>query len=272
MKLSVIMSMYKEPLDYLEKSIESILNQTFRDFEFIITIDNPDNLETIRLLKSCADSDKRIRLVFNEKNIGLTKSLNKALTLCKGEYIARMDADDISHPARFEKQVNFLDKNQDILLCGSWARFIDTQDKVIGLLENPADPKKIKDSAIRFNPFIHPTLMFRKNTLILLGKYNEEYKYSQDYDFILRVLSRYKAANLPEYLLNYRQNPESITLSNLKKDELTALKIRLNALKHHNYPKWKIIYLIRPLLFYLFVPKSIKLKLIKKFRLKKDEK
>ena len=162
MKLSVIMSTYKEPLAYLKQSIESILNQIFRDFEFIITNDNPSNLEAIRLLKSYADNDKRIKLVFNEKNTGLTKSLNKSLVLCKGEYIARMDADDISHPTRFEKQVNFLDKNQDIVLCGSWVKFVDKQDKVIGLLKNPTDFKKIKNSVIKFNPFVHPTWMFRR--------------------------------------------------------------------------------------------------------------
>lgn len=118
-KVSVIMSVYKEPVEWLHESIDSILNQTFTDFEFIIICDNPSYDEGIALLYAYKEKDHRIVLIENEKNLGLTKSLNKGITVAKGDFIARMDADDISLPERFEKQMSLLEKHPEIGVCGS---------------------------------------------------------------------------------------------------------------------------------------------------------
>ena len=99
-KVSVIMSTYKEPIEWIQQSVDSILNQTYKNLEFIIIVDNPEYAELVSLLNDYADSDDRISVVVNNNNIGLVKSLNKALSFCTGEYVARMDADDISLPER----------------------------------------------------------------------------------------------------------------------------------------------------------------------------
>src|SRR5690348_17026682 len=108
------MSVYNEQDDWLKQSIESILNQTYQYFEFIIVLDNPNNKAAKRLLERYQQIDNRIKLIYNEENIGLTNSLNKALEVAKGTYIARMDADDISDPRRFEIQYNYFKDHNDI--------------------------------------------------------------------------------------------------------------------------------------------------------------
>ena len=118
-KVSVVMSVYKEPVEWLHESIDSILNQTFSGFEYIIICDNPEYEEGILLLKGYAKKDNRIRLIFNKENIGLTKSLNIGISIAQGDYIARMDADDISEAKRFEKQLDFFESNPDFDFCST---------------------------------------------------------------------------------------------------------------------------------------------------------
>src|SRR5690606_3913282 len=117
--VSVIMSVYNEPEIWLAESIDSILSQTYKEFEFFIVNDNPENLTLAKVLQLYEDNDSRVRIIKNEVNIGLTKSLNKALSLVKGKYIIRMDADDVSLPQRFEKQVTFMEENPNIIASGA---------------------------------------------------------------------------------------------------------------------------------------------------------
>lgn len=122
LEVTVLMSMYNTPLEQLKESIESILNQTYKNFEFLI-IDDGSNEECVNLVKSY--NDKRINLVRNEQNIGLEKSLNKGLKLAKGKYIVRMDTDDIAYTDRIEKQVDFIKKNSEYSIVGSKAEIFD---------------------------------------------------------------------------------------------------------------------------------------------------
>ena len=112
-KLSIIMPVYNEKVEWIKESIESIIYQTFTEFEFIIILDNPENKEAEKLLENYSKKDKRIRILKNKKNIGLVKTLNIGLDVANGEFIARMDADDIALPERFEKQMNFLIRNKN---------------------------------------------------------------------------------------------------------------------------------------------------------------
>ena len=136
-EISVIMSVYNEPKEYLIRSIESILNQTFKDFEFIVILDNPKNEIARNIAKEYSLKDERIVFIKNEENIGLTKSLNKGISISKGKFIARMDADDISHPKRFEEQISFLNKNNEYGLCGTKAYLIDENGKILENLVHP---------------------------------------------------------------------------------------------------------------------------------------
>ena len=204
--VSVIMSVYKEPIEWLKASIESILNQTFKDFEFIIVLDEPNNHEAEKIILEYASKDPRIIFIKNNANIGLTESLNKALKIARGKYIARMDADDIALEHRLENQVNFLEKNPDIYLVGSAVYKMDEDGNIFGemhppYLNNFKDLEKIMicGRTIAF----HPTWLFRRELIEKVGVYR--LLLAQDFDFLLRVLDAgFKISNINEPLLKYR--------------------------------------------------------------------
>lgn len=263
-KVSVIMSFYNDE-KYITEAVESILKQTFSDFEFI-TVNDGSTDGSAEIIRSFGD--KRIKLIVNKKNLGLTKSLNRALTASTGEYIARMDADDIALPHRFEKQVKFLDENAHIPLVGCWVEFIDPDGKSTGIKKFPTEDSEIKKVLISYLPFRHPTLVIRKKVLAELGFYDESFLYAQDYELILRIAAKYPVANIPEVLLRYRNWPEgSISLVKQKQQEFYALKARLKALMNNWVPFWRLIYFVKPLISFL-IPSLIKKPLVKKFILK----
>ncbi|TDQ24100.1 glycosyltransferase [Tenacibaculum caenipelagi] len=211
-KVSVVMSVYAEPIEWIEKAIFSILNQTFTSFEFIIVNDNPKRLENAKLLNKFKSIDKRIKILENNTNIGLTKSLNKALLLVKGEYIARMDADDISLPNRFKKQIDFLNQNKNYVACGTRSIMINEFDKNIGVMKVPISFERICSKLIVGNPMAHPTLMIRKKVLTENNlQYDETLRYSQDYNLIRELIKYGKLFNLKEKLLLYRVSSNQIT-------------------------------------------------------------
>lgn len=201
-KISVIMSIYSEKEEWIKESIDSILSQTFRDFEFIIINDNPKRKENENLLLEYSQKDNRIIVITNKENIGLTKSLNKGLSIAKGKYIARMDADDISFPTRFQKQIDFLDKNTEYVLCGANISYFGSEEKIIEQEEEPS-------FLFIENPFAHPVVMFRNNSYL---RYNENFKYAQDYEFWSNLYKENKKFyNIQEVLLKYRKSNQQIS-------------------------------------------------------------
>lgn len=220
--VSVIMSTYKEEEIFLRQAIESILNQTYKDFEYIIILDNPDNNLHIRIIKEYANLDKRIKFYVNEKNMGLTASLNKGLGLAKGKYICRMDADDISINKRIENQKRYLEENNYDLI-GGISQMIDENGKSIYSIKKvPTNMDKIK-KALRYNQIIsHPTWFGKKEVFDKLNGYRNM-PLCEDYDFTLRaVLNGYKISNIDETVLKYRMTSSSISRSNLYEQYLFA--------------------------------------------------
>lgn len=213
--ISVIMSTYKEDERLLRESIESILNQTYRDFEYIIILDYPDNDVHKSVIEEYALKDDRIHFYINEKNMGLTDSLNRGLSLCHGEYIARMDADDISLPDRLERQMKYLEKNHYDLIGGITEMINEDGSLLYSIKSVPTDPKKI-NKALRYSQCIaHPTWLGRKEVF----EKNAGYRHMplcEDYDFTLRaVLNGFVISNLNEPVLKYRMTSNSISRSNL---------------------------------------------------------
>jgi len=213
--ISVIMSTYKEDERLLRESIESILNQTYRDFEYIIILDYPDNVVHKSVIEEYALKDDRIHFYVNEKNMGLTDSLNRGLSLCHGEYIARMDADDISLPDRLERQMEYLEKNHYDLIGGITEMINENGSLLYSIKSVPTDPKKI-NKALRYSQCIaHPTWLGRKEVF----EKNAGYRHMplcEDYDFTLRaVLNGFVISNLNEPVLKYRMTSNSISRSNL---------------------------------------------------------
>ena len=217
---------------YLQESVESILNQTFTDFEFII-IDDGSTDNTWEILTKYADQDQRIKLFKNEENIGLTKSLNKGLMLAQGEYVARQDADDISLPERFEKQVDFLHKQPKVILVSSNYEYIDSEGSLLGK-PKPAGGSDITAWYLLFYNRIgaHGLAMFRRDPVINIGGYSESYRYSQDYELWSRLTKVGALVILPDLLQLYRRNhSESISVKANSAQEELALSITSQNIK-----------------------------------------
>ena len=208
-KVSVILPVYNAER-YIKECIESILNQSFTDFELLIINDgSTDSSEKeIQSIK-----DFRIRYFLNDTNLGLIKTLNKAIELSKGKYIARMDADDICSPNRLEKQVNFLELHHEVIICGSWAKVIDESGVTTGRIKRIDTNELIRANMLFTTPFLHPTVMIRKEVLET-NKYDENAKHCEDLELWVRLSQdpNYKFHNLPEYLLNYRIHATNVSV------------------------------------------------------------
>lgn len=219
---SVIMATYKESIECLKQSIESIINQTYNDFEFIIILDNPDNKEHIAFINDYVCKDERIKFYINDKNMGLTNTLNRGLELAEGKYICRMDADDISELYRMEHQKKYLEEN-DFDLIGGISQMIDEDGNTIYSIKKvPTDFKKIK-KCIKYNQVIsHPTWFGKKEVFDKLNGYRNM-PLCEDYDFTLRaILQGFKISNVNECVLKYRMTKDSISRSNLFEQYLFA--------------------------------------------------
>ena len=269
-RLSVLMSVYKEPIEWLKQSIDSILQQTFKDFEFIIVCDNPSYKDGIDLLRSYSDKDKRIVLLFNETNVGLTKSLNRGLAIARGAYIARMDADDISLPNRFGKQVSFLDNHDDIFLVGSKVNEIDSNGNIVRTRSVYNFSDEIRTFLLIDSPIVHPSVMFRR---IMGGHgihYDEKYRYAQDYALWVSVAKDYKMENLNDVLLNYRISESQISSKKIDAQNECA-RMSFNSLIN-NYQliaddmSRSILFAVTRRTSDFFEPKVIKTNLIDFFR------
>lgn len=219
-KVSVVMPVYNGER-YLREAIGSILNQTFGDFEFIIINDGSTD-STEKIIQSF--KDPRIVYISNGKNLGLSKSFNIGINAAKGAYLARMDADDISTPKRFERQVQFLEKRPQVDIVGSNLRFIDEYGKFRSNFKRQADHMDIKFSSLFSTPMMHPTVM-GKTSVFKTHHYNEALSNSEDYELWSRLLFNTNThfANIHEPLLLYRTYPHSFTQTlNLDKRIVSA--------------------------------------------------
>lgn len=216
--VSVIMSVYNEPEDWLKSSVDSILTQSYENFEFIIVNDNPTSERQSELLENFKLKDARITLITNEENSGLTFSLNRGIQVAKGKYIARMDADDISEPERLAIQVRILESNNHIVACGTNYYKINHHGKRIEIINTPISDLDIRYKMLLYNPIAHPTLMFRKSSVEKDNiQYDETLRYAQDYRLIFDLSKLGELYNIQQCLLHYRVSGSQI--SSAKKAE-----------------------------------------------------
>jgi glycosyltransferase involved in cell wall biosynthesis len=160
-----------------------------------------------------AESDSRIRIINNVQNLGLTKSLNIGINCANGEYVARLDADDIAAPSRLEKQINYLRENSDVVLVGTGVYIIDENGEVLNSIKVVKNRRLIKKLLLYGNLFIHSSLMVKKDALVGVGKYRSKFIHSQDYDLVLRLNEHYSLANLSEPLTCWRFSGTNSTVN-----------------------------------------------------------
>lgn len=226
-KVTVLMPVYNAE-KYVGEAIESILNQTFRDFEFLIINDgSTDN--SLGIIESY--KDLRIKLVNNEKNLGLSHTLNKGIDLSEGEYIARMDADDISLPVRLEKQINFMDSHLEIGICGTWIEGFGDPE-LCGVWKAKKEHNELFCNLMFGSSFAHPSVMMRKTILMEYNalRYEHDYCPCEDYRLWYLLLSKTQGTNLQECLLLYRRERNSGQMSETLPIVANTDRVRLDVI------------------------------------------
>ncbi len=233
-KISVILPAYNAE-QYLRTAVDSILSQSFKDFELLIINDGSTDFTKEVILSY---NDERIRYIENEKNLGLIETLNKGISLSKGEYIARMDADDICHLSRFQMQIDFMEKNPEYIICSSSRKEFTHSISHFHLSVLPVDDISIRIHSIFSTPFTHPAVIFRSDVVKENNLFFEkDYKYAEDYQLWIKILQYGKGYNFRMPLLYYRDTPNSQTnigTSQIEERKKTISSIQQLALKQQN--------------------------------------
>jgi len=219
-ELSVIMCVYNGEA-FLKEAVDSVLAQTYASFEFIVINDGSTD-HTAAILASIADP--RMVVITNATNLGLIRSLNIGLGAATGTFIARMDADDICRPERFEKQLAFLEQHPEVGLCGTWLQIIGDDSRYTF----PLTHEEIKLALLDYNPIAHPSVMFRSKVFKEAGlTYDPGFPGAEDYELWTRAIFLTKFANIPETLLSYRRHGQQVTQSKQQTMESSSGKIKL---------------------------------------------
>ena len=232
-KISVLMSVYNGE-QFLREAIDSILQQTYRDFEFIIVNDGSQD-RSEEIIRSY--EDPRIRFYSNGQNLGLIPSLNRGLQMAQGEFLARLDADDVALPQRLEKQVQVLESSPEIVLTGTQMQLIDSDGKDLEVWAYPEHPLLARWVMMFNTPVSNSSVLARAQPMREVGGYRIEYKYAEDFDLWSRLAEHGDVVNLPEVLGKYRVHGESVTTT--REQEQNELRFRITRphlekhLSHH---------------------------------------
>ena len=232
-KVSVLLPVYNTPETYLRECMESVLAQSFTDFELIVVNDASTDTNVERVVKSY--DDVRIRYYVNEKNLGISETRNRLIELAQGEYLAVHDHDDVSEPERFAKQVAYLDEHPDIGVLGT-AHIEIPKNKVV---PHPLTNEEIEERLMYDCPLIHPSVMMRKNVLIETGvRYDKDFFPTEDYNLYLRLIGKTRFANLPDVLFKYRKHESNTTSKETK--QIRSIERRVFAYLETEHPElWR---------------------------------
>lgn len=208
--VTVLMSVYDPPVDMLDRSVGSVLNQTFSEFELLI-LDDGSRDEVVRArLDFWASEDPRVRL-YHEPHRGVPATSNRGMAMARGEYIARHDADDWSEAERLERQASFLAQHPEVTLVSADTESHTAGGEPLWRLRLPHSSRELARALWKGNPFVHGSTMFRRSTAVAIGGYREAFPCSSDYDFLWRLTEAGRAVNLDEVLYHYRYTGGSIS-------------------------------------------------------------
>ena len=228
--ISVVMSVFNGER-FLCEAIESILNQTISDFEFVI-IDDGSTDKTVSILDFYQRRDRRVH-VYRQENLGLIRSLNRGCGLARGKYIARMDADDIACRGRLARQIEFMEAHPTIGVLGGAVEFIDATGKVLSLARYPIEDCEIRAALLDSSVFWHPTTVFRREVFVSVGGYRSIVD-AEDYDLWLRIADKFELANLDSVVLKYRIHPYQVSVRKCRQQALSAVAARAAAVSRRN--------------------------------------
>lgn len=266
-KVSIVLPVFNAGI-YLKDCLESLLNQTYKDFELII-VDDCSTDNSYQILKQYSLKYRKIRLFRNNKNKGVSETVKKAISFSRGDYLARMDADDISLPTRIEKQLNYLENNPGTVAVGGQCFMIDASNKIIGKKIFPTSFEAIYKYIFRFIPIQQPTLMIAKKRLPERFKYYQDgMNTAEEVELFFKLFNYGRVENIDEFVLMYRIHDKNTSLINVKETFLLTLLARIEAVFKYNYKPDPIgiIYTVIQALVVLLLPQKIIIFLYKLIR------
>ena len=261
--VSVLIPTYNSEL-YIKNTLESILNQTYKNLE-IVVIDDASTDNTVEILKRY--KDERIKLYVNSKNLGISGNMNKGIRLSHGKYLAIMDADDWSYPYRIEEQVHLMEENPEVVLCSGYMDICDENLSFKNTRTYPITDKDIRKAIVRYDPISHPASMWRMSELLKTELYNDKFPICRDYDLVVRISEYGKYQNIPKPLIKYRVRRDSETGKRIRQTQWYSFYIQMKA--HFEYG-FKItigdnIFLLLRLLATIILPSSLQRSLANNF-------
>jgi glycosyltransferase involved in cell wall biosynthesis len=264
--VSVLMPAYNAEA-YIAEAIESILEQTFSDFEFII-VDDGSTDSTWQIIQSYAVKDSRIVPLRNQKNSQICVSLNNGLQIAKGQYVVRIDSDDTSPNSRIMKQVSFMEANPEIVVSGGAIQICDEAMLPKNIRSYNLSDTVMRSKLFRYSPFAHPSVIYRLDAVKKIGMYNPDLRDAEDYDLYFRLGCIGQFGNLSDVIHNLRLSTESISQTRGRRQEMLTLFIRLKALFEYSYKMtWgDKLYFVLQLGSMLVIPNKLKFWLFNKLR------
>lgn len=262
--VSVILPTYNGKKERISESIDSVLNQTFKDFEFIIINDCSTN-DIEKTIKEYEKKDSRIIYVKNEKNLKQTRTMIKWISLSKGKYIARIDDDDIwADKTQLQQQIDFMETNPEYWLVWTNAKIIDENWEFLYIIDRPWTDKELRDNMLVWNWFIQSSIVIRKEIIDKVWWYDPKWNLVEDYEMWMRIWTVSKIRNLLNIYSNVRFNPNSVTRKYYKKQKWMTIKLLLKYCKY--YPKKYLLKWLCFRLWELFIPLWLTRKILMKLR------
>ncbi|HDQ15508.1 MAG TPA: glycosyltransferase [Bacteroidetes bacterium] len=250
---------------FLKNAIDSILAQSYQSFEYIIWDDGSTD-HTWQIIQDYAQKDNRIKPFRNTNNQGIPKTRNLAIQKSNGKYIVWQDADDISVPERLQIQIDFMEKNPEVGICGGWLHFFD-ESGYKSIRKYKPDDKSLRKKIFRYSPVAQPAAIIRSNILAQTGLFNERFQLAEDLDLSFRIGRQALFANIQDVLVNYRESASSITKNYLRLAELNTLKVRYHY-RNKGYKPTLIdwLYNLLQLTSVYLIPPGVKINIFNKLR------
>jgi glycosyltransferase involved in cell wall biosynthesis len=234
-------------------AVASVLAQTLRDLELIVVDDGSTDATPTQLARV---ADPRVRIV-SQARTGLTRALNRALGLARAPLVARLDADDTARPDRLERQRAFLERTPEVGLLGTAAHELDVQGRLVRVVQPPLDDAALRRALIRANPFVHSSVMLRRDLLDKVGGYDETYPVAQDYDLWMRLSCVTRMANLAEPLVVRNLGARRVSVEREDERLRAEARVRWRAVREGAYPAWCAVFAARPALA-LALPRPVR--------------
>lgn len=232
--VSILLATYNSE-DFIREALDSILSQTYRNLE-IVLCDDASSDGTVSILKEYQKRDKRIKIIENKKNLGISLNMNNGIKACNGKYIAILDGDDWAYPYRVEEQVNLMEENPKVVLCSGYMDICDEKLNVKTTRKYPLTNKEIRKAIVRYNPISHPASMWRTSELKKTDLYSEKFPIARDYDLIVRISGFGEYRNIDKSLIKYRVREKSETGKRVRQTQLYSFYIQMKAHFEYDFP------------------------------------